>query len=321
MKTGRIIFALAVFCVSARAAEHPFVAVSNGVVSVRSYLPGETNSCYRSVRFVRCSMTDEVAVGQNRFYGRLFPGAHKPDGNAYARGLAEEFDIASPPGFAEAEPGGAFLKIGVGALVKPDDKPYDFNRTYPLADAGVWRTETLGTTGVVYRHAAKTPDGMFGAEYTHTLVLGENFGTLTLRRSLKNTGTKTLRTQHYAHHFMSVDNAPVAESYSVRYDFAPVATTAVPPEMQIDGNRVRFTKPPRGWIRLGVGGFENAPNRVTLWQREHCAGIEVRTDRPIADACIFATPTAVCPELFVDLEIASGETEAWQTDITFLLPR
>lgn len=312
--------AMLALCHGAHASDHPSVVLSNGVVSLRSYLPGGTNSHYRGVRFVRCSMTDETIAGQTRFYGRLFSGAHKPDDNAHACGMAEEFDIDAPPGFADAEPGGNFLKIGVGVLSKPDGRPYDFGRKYPVVDPGVWSMETHGSTGVVYRHSVKTPDGKLGATYTHALLLGEGSGSLVIRRSLKNIGTDVLATRHYMHHFISVDGAPVTGAYSIHYPFQPAAATAVPDEMEINGATVGFTKTPRGWIRLGLGNFEGAENRFTVRHDEIRAGIETHTDRPVVDACVFATPGVVCPEMFSDIRVAPGETRTWTTAVKFLLP-
>ena len=33
------------------------------------------------------------------------------------------------------------MKIGVGILTKPDDKPYAFSNTYPVLDRGKWNVK------------------------------------------------------------------------------------------------------------------------------------------------------------------------------------
>jgi hypothetical protein len=54
-------------------------------------------------------------------------------------GPSEEFVANGKAlGFDDAKPGGTFIKIGVGVLRRPDDRPYDPYRLYPLADGGRW---------------------------------------------------------------------------------------------------------------------------------------------------------------------------------------
>ena len=44
-------------------------------------------------------------------------------------GPVEDF---TPLDYAETKPGESFVKIGVGVLSKPDDKPYTFSRLYTI---------------------------------------------------------------------------------------------------------------------------------------------------------------------------------------------
>ena len=297
--------------------------VSNDVLSVRSFTPGQPDSFYRGTRFVRCSMTDELKFNGTVFTGRLFDGAHNPEGNANASGLAEEFDIDGPHGFDDVAPGGSFLKIGVGLLQKPDAKPYDFDRAYPVLDPGVWQVAPLATTGVVYRFSVASPDSRHGVEYTHALLLGEKNGELLIRRTLANTGAEPLRTRHYSHAFFCVGENPVGEGYTVAYPAypaAPVATTDIPACMKLDINAVHFTAPPDGWVRLGLGGL-GVPNRFAINHLPTLAGLQVSTDRPVVDACIFATPKTISPEMFVDITVDPGASETWTTTLRFSTPQ
>ena len=60
----------------------------------------------------------------------------KLDGNEFLinEGLINEFNIAwiPPPGYSEAKPGETFLKIGVGEVVREEEKNYEFWRKYKL---------------------------------------------------------------------------------------------------------------------------------------------------------------------------------------------
>lgn len=316
--------AAACFCTGLAADGFPAVWVSNNVVQARSYLPGRPGSYYRGTRFVRCSMADEIKAGNTRFYGRLFHGSpHEPEGATHGCGPAEEFDLDTPPpGFTGAAVGGTFLKIGVGVLRRTNDKPYNIGIAYEVADPGVWQVETLATTGVVYRHTVKTPDGRYGTDYRHTLATGGGSTALTIRRSLTNTGTEPLVTRHYNHQFLSVDNHPAGPDYTIRYSAPPLPIRA-PKCIRVEGNDILFTAPPQTWewCRLNVDNLREAPNRFRLWHGPGCTGVDVETDRPVIAACFFASPQTICPEMFTELTIAPGETETWTTTMTFLLPR
>ena len=306
---------IALLCASTANAA-PSITLTNDTVSIRSYIPAQPDSLYRGVRFIRCTMTDDIRAGATKFYGRLFENLAPPDPRAAITGLAEEFDPELPPGYASAPPDGAFLKIGVGILQKIDDAPYDFDRAYPLLDPGVWQSLHLATTGVVYRHTAKTPDGRHGADYRHALLLDND--TIIIERALTNTGTEPFATRHYAHHFISINDAPIDSAYSVTYGAAPVPLPPIPETMRLDGATLAFTAPHAGWIRIAYTNTAALPNRYRVWHAAARAGIEVATDLPVVDACVFATSAALSPEMFSELRLAPNENVAWRTVIKFV---
>ena len=55
-------------------------------------------------------------------------------------GVPEEFTNANHTalGWEDAKVGGTFIKIGIGALRKPDDKPYSNYRLYDIVNGGKW---------------------------------------------------------------------------------------------------------------------------------------------------------------------------------------
>ena len=56
------------------------------------------------------------------------------------------------------------MKLGVGALKKPDATAYDHYRPYEFADEGKW-TVTNGKDWVEFKHELNAPNG-YGYVYT-----------------------------------------------------------------------------------------------------------------------------------------------------------
>jgi hypothetical protein len=63
-----------------------------------------------------------------------------------------------------------------------------------------------------------------------------------------------------------------------------------------------------------LDGFEGgvADNQVTVRNRRTGLAVKITGDRPIVRYHVFAAPGAVCPEPFVEIHAAPGETIAWE---------
>ena len=109
----------------------PSVQISNGAITATVYLPDATAGYYRGTRFDWAGVIGRLEYRGHTFYAPWFTKTDATvrdfvnDGvdvtagpHTAVTGPAEEFSVL---GFAEAAPGGAFVKIGVGALRKPDD--------------------------------------------------------------------------------------------------------------------------------------------------------------------------------------------------------
>ena len=80
-------------------------------------------------------------------------------------GPVEEFTALD---YAETKPGETFVKIGVGALTKPDDKPYTFSRVYPVVNQGKWSVKK-NADKVKFTHVLK--DKVYSYKYDKTVQL------------------------------------------------------------------------------------------------------------------------------------------------------
>src|SRR5581483_6171335 len=117
---------------AAAGAEPPQAEISNDSLHLAVYLPDAQHGYYRGSRFDWSGVIAQLEFAGHSYFGVWFP---KYDATLHdsITGPVEEFRADNAAlGFVEAKPGGLFIKIGVGMLRKPDDKPYSFSRNYPI---------------------------------------------------------------------------------------------------------------------------------------------------------------------------------------------
>ena len=143
-----VLMGLSIGSGSAAAAEFPEAEISNGQITANMYLPDARNGYYRSTRFDWSGAVYSLRYKGHEFYGTWFDridpkvinwvhqGAEIVSGPCSAlAGPVNEFQI--PLGWDEAQPGGTFIKIGVGVLRRGEG---NYNRfvPYEVVDPGKW---------------------------------------------------------------------------------------------------------------------------------------------------------------------------------------
>ena len=134
--------------ISLAAADPPTAEIGNGKIRARLYLPDAANGFYRGTRFDWSGVIHYLEAEGHTFYGPWFTKRNPAirdfvyEGDdiiagpcSSTTGPADEF---RPVGYDAAKPGGTFIKIGVGALRKPDAAAYDGYRLYEVANPGKW---------------------------------------------------------------------------------------------------------------------------------------------------------------------------------------
>ena len=122
---------LAVFIASAFSYivyNNPQAKISNGIVSATLYLPDIENGYHRGTRFDWSGQISALEYKGHSYFG-LWYDKYDPYLHDAIMGPVEAFD---PIGYDEAPVGGTFVKIGIGALEKPEEKNYHFTTTYKL---------------------------------------------------------------------------------------------------------------------------------------------------------------------------------------------
>jgi len=193
------------------AADLPDAEITNGQIQVKIYLPDAKGGYYRATRFDWSGVVYSLQYNGHNYYGPWFqktdPKVHDfvyrgPDivaGPCTAiTGPVDEF---APLGWDETKPGGRFIKIGVGALPRPDEGKYDNFKLYDIIDPG---TRTIKKDRESIEFTREVADSSSGYAYTYrkTLRLTEGKPEMVLEHSLKNSGSRAIRTSVYNHNFL-----------------------------------------------------------------------------------------------------------------------
>ena len=300
-------------------ANYPKASISNGPVQAVLYLPDATNGYYRASRFDWSGVIPCLAYKGHTYFGIWFSHYDPMIADAIA-GPVEEFRSADGAlDYGEAKPGGLFVKIGVGVLRKADDSPYKFMLTYPLVDGGKW-TVHVSRHEVSFRQRLQSTIGI-AYDYQKTVLLDPHEPMLTLRHSLKNTGTKTIDTQVYDHDFFMLDGAPSGPQMSIRFPFTPQVEKSMEPLAGIEGKQIVYRQElqPGQYVESYITGYSNNPSDydIVVEDTKTGVGVEQTGNTPISLFNFWSPRTTICPEAYHHLVIAPGQTVRWDIRYRF----
>jgi hypothetical protein len=304
----------------APAAEPPRHVLAGDGVKLTIDLPDPAAGYYRGPRFDWSGIVATAEVGGHTVFG-YWKSTHDPANHDDVPGTAEEFSHDEPLGYAAAPVGGTFVKIGVGELVKPNEPKYHFAHRYVVKPAA-WQVAT-GERAVEFRQELSHASG-YGYRYTKRVELAP--GGFVIRRTLANTGTKPIDTDHYGHHFMTVDADPVGPNYALRFGFTPRAAdpAGLRDVAAIRGDRLVFLKPlATGYVQTRVEGFGDraADNRVSVEHAPSKLVMTIVNDRPLLKLNVWSMKTTLCPEPFVRVQVEPGRETTWSTRYEFEMGR
>jgi hypothetical protein len=302
-------------CSSLQQTSYPTAAISNGLVNAVVYLPDPKSGYYRGSRFDWSGVIGCLAYKGHTFFGVWFPH-YDPFLHDAITGPVEEFRTADGNGalgYDEARPGELFVKPGIGVLRRIDDAPFKFPVQYPLVDPGKW-TVRAGRSGVRFKQELKSPVGI-AYVYKKTLKLDRHAPVLLLRHELKNTGTKTIDTEVFDHDFFMLDGAATGPGMVVRFPFVPKTEKPLGHGAAIDGKEIVYERELQtGESAAGaLTGYSDSPADYdfTVENRKTGAGVEQTSDAPVARMFFWSIRTTICPEAYIHLTIAPGQTAHW----------
>lgn len=321
--------------VADRLAAAPSLHLTNGVLSVTVLPPQGERRFYRGTRFDGSGVVSSLTYKGHEFYGpwfqRISPEVRdvsldSPDmivvgPNTAMMGPAEEFDSTGPLGFADAAPGSAFVKIGVGELRRPDAANYSGFRTYEVSDPGRW-TVRSGRDRVTFTHTLASKATGYGYRYAKTLRLVPGQPRMLIEHVLRNTGARAIETTVYNHNFVTFGGSPTDEAVSVRTPF-PISTSR-PPDAAVaavQGDTLVYKRAigQRERVALPFEGYPagQGSNAASVSNARLGTTVSFQGDRPLERMAIWSIRSVVAVEPFVRLVVPPGEEVRWSFAYTY----
>jgi hypothetical protein len=312
---------LALLCVfTGMAAEFPEAEISNGLIHAKLLLPDLERGYYRGTRFDWSGVISSLTYEGHDYFGPWFRH-YDPKLHDAIMGPVDEFrDDEDALGYAEAKPGGFFIKIGVGVLRKPDDAKYNFARTYELVNPGrrVVRPED---DRVEFVHEL-TDGEHYAYVYRKTVRLARNKPELILDHALKNTGRRTIEISVYNHDFYVIDGQPSGPEFVIKFAFPPRASDTLKGLAEIRGHDLVYKQELRAGgesIGTALEGFSDSAkdNDIRVENRKTGAGVREIEDRPISKLYFWSIRSTVCPEAYINVRVEPGHELKWRIKYEF----
>ena len=299
------------------ATQFPQAEISNSSVRATVYLPDAQSGYYRGTRFDWSGVIASLKWNGHEYFGQWFD-RYDPKIHDAITGPVEEFLTGeSGLGYVEAKPGENFVRIGVGAVRRPDEPAYRRFETYEIVDAGKW-TVNKSSDKIEFIHELGDTAG-YSYVYRKTLRLAKD--SLVLEHRLKNTGKKRIATSVYNHNFFTMDRQPTGPDIVVRFPFVPRAARPLNDLAAIRGNDANFL---REFVKgqtvfTEVEGFGATAKDYDfrIENRKTGAGVRITGDRPLQKVYFWSAHLTTCPEPYIDVSVEPGKESSWRITYQF----
>ena len=317
----RMLFAMILGLVQAGPppAAPPSATIANGELRAVVYLPDAKTGYYRGTRFDWSGAVASLTWNGHEYFGQWFE-RYEPTIHDAIPGPVEEFltGDTSALGYADAPPGGTFIRIGVGVLRKPaGETAFRRFETYEIVDPGRW-TWTIDKDRIEFIH--QLSDGA-GYAYRYRKLLRLDGTSLVLEHDLTNTGSKPIVTSVYNHNFFTLDHKTTGPDIVVRFPFAPKAARPLEGKAEVRGRELVFLRELQAkesvFIELEGFGPTAADYGFEMEHRGTGAAVRVTGDRPVQKLYFWSATKTVCPEPYIDVSAAPGVTSTWRTTYAF----
>jgi hypothetical protein len=314
--TAPLLLTLALTCA---AADYPEAQIANGVLRINLLLPDPRTGYYRGTRFDWSGAISSLQFQGHEYFGKWFD-RYDPKIHDAIMGPVEEFlTDGTGLGYGEAKPRQSFVKIGVGAIRKPDEPAFRQFSTYDIAGNGQW-TIHQGPDFVEFTQELSDTLG-YAYIYKKTVRLTPGKPAMVLEHSLRNTGKKTIATSVYEHNFYMLDHQPAGPGYIVRFPFEVHPQADLHGAAEAQGKNFTYLRELQEGqsVYTLMTGFGDTPRDYDIRVENRKAGIGVRqtSDRPIAKLVFWSIRTTVCPEAYIDLKVEPGQEVAWKIGYDF----
>lgn len=306
---------------AAQAADYPQADISNGILKARLYLPDAQHGYYQATRFDWSGQMPSLEYKGHSYFGQWNPAPYTPKLHDAIMGPVEEFlTDGMGLGYADAKPGGTFIKIGVGLIRKPEEPKFQQFKTYDIVDNGKW-TVKKRANAVEFTHVVSDPSSGYGYRYTKVVQLVKGKPVMVLEHSFKNTGKKPIKSDVYEHNFYMIDNQPTGPDIVVKFPFDVHATQDLHGLAETKGKELLYLKELTGResAQSNLTGYGNDAKdyNIAVENLKSGAGVRQTGDRPIVRINYWSIRSTPCPEAYIHVKAAPGETFTWKISYEF----
>jgi hypothetical protein len=294
----------------------PRTTISNGILTAEMLLPDETLGYYQATRFDWSGVIESLKFSGHEYFGKWFE-KYDPKINDAIMGPVDDFQ---PVDYDGAKPGENFLKIGIGVIIKPDNEPWTFSRTYPVKDYGKWKVDA-GPDNIRFTHVLK--DKTYAYDYEKIVQLVQGKPVMKLIHRFTNRGKAAIATTCYNHNFFVINGQGVGPGYSAELPFKISGVFRDGPEIvQITGNKFTLKRDlvkPETIFSTGLQGSGDKDKiyEVKVENSKTGAGVRISCDKPLLKMVFWANPFTFCPEPYINIKAAPGETFEWTITYEF----
>jgi hypothetical protein len=323
----RTVFLVLVFAFFVRATsleEVPSAEITNGIIKAKLYLPDSEKGYYRATRFDWSGVIPSLEYKGHQYFDQWNQSPYNPKLNDAIQGPVQEF---GPLGYDEAKVGETFVKIGIGALRKIEEKSYRYAFTYEIANNGKWSVSKKKDR-ITFTHELNDASG-YSYLYTKTVLLVKGKPLMVLQHSLKNTGKKLITTSVYDHNFFVIDKEPTGPNMKMSFPFDVSAEDKGNGSLKgfdtiatIQGNSIIYNRGLNKGEQVysnGLKGFRKVPEdyNITSVNIKTGAGVKITSDQVLEKLVYWACPTTACAEPYISLSVAPGKEIKWKYNYEF----
>jgi hypothetical protein len=297
----------------------PQARISNGIIEAVFYLPDTADGYYRGARFDWAGVMPELNYEGHTFFGQWFE-KYDPYIHDAIMGPVNDF---SPIGYDEVKPGGKYMKIGIGTLLRPDDQIYTFSKQAKLVNPGKWKIKSK-TDQIMFTHTLR--DEPCSYAYTKTIKLLRGRPVMVMTHTLENTGKSTIETNVYNHNFFVIDNQPTGPDFKVEFPFILSGSFGRGADKAgfRDNKVVFFEQLLSGESVHGgnIKGFGDTASdyNIIVSNKKTGAGVRITGDRPLSRLVFWASHKVLSPEPYTNIRIEPKEKFTWTITYEFVAP-
>lgn len=268
----------------------------------------EPGSDYRGTRFDWSGMFHRI-VKDGYVFVDSWSDVEDIHVHDHVRGPSEEFVTVD---FYGVEPGSVFVKPGVGLLMRPDVKPYDWFRLYPIVDEGHRDVEEYDC-GILFRHVL---DGRYSYEKIVELLSGD---TMRIAHRLSWNDARHLEGFAYNHNFLTFGGVTVGPGRKVDFPYTPAGNWRNEYDnVALTDHGIRFNAPVAP-PSVYMGDLHSAdgytPYSFHISEEsipgERPRRVSVYGSTPLHHVVFWSNPRVACVEPYMPLRLGRGETAEW----------